>query len=47
MKTAGKGNFKIIGAQKAKSINNYKNIKYKLLQTNVPIWCNKTAEAVS
>ena len=32
---------KIIGAQQAKSINNYKNFKYKLLKTNAAIWYNK------
>lgn len=27
---------------KARSISNYKNIKYKLLKTNAAIWYNKT-----
>jgi len=33
---------KLTGAQQAKSIINYKNIKYKLLKTNAALWYNKT-----
>ena len=38
MKLHGIESFTIIDAQQARSINNYKNIKYKLLKTNSAIW---------
>jgi hypothetical protein len=34
--------FTKIDYEQARSINNYKNIKYKLLKTNATIWYNKT-----
>jgi len=38
----GVESFKIIHAQQAKLINNYRNTKYKLLKIQAGIWCNKT-----
>ena len=35
------GNFKIIDAQVAKMINNFKNAKQKLLKTNAAMWFNQ------
>jgi len=37
----GMGNFKIPDPQQAKMINNFKNIKQKLLKTSVGIWFSK------
>jgi hypothetical protein len=42
MKLHGIESFTIIDVQQAKSINNYKNKKYKLLKINAAIWYNKT-----
>ena len=36
---------KIINAQRAKTHNNYKNTKLKLLKTNAAIWFNKMCKA--
>jgi hypothetical protein len=38
----GMDNFKITDAQEANIINNFKNVKEKLLKTKAAIWFNKT-----
>ena len=42
MKIHGIESFTKIDSEQTRSINNYKNIKYKLLKTNAAIWYNKT-----
>ena len=34
-------NFKVLSAQQAKSVNNYKNTKYRLPKNNAAVCCNK------
>ena len=37
---------KMVNAQQAKLINNYKNTKLKLLKTNAAIWFNKMCKYI-
>jgi hypothetical protein len=41
----GMYNIKIINAQQAKIINNFKNLKEKVLRDNAAMWFNKTCRA--